>query len=303
MDYESLLYISPFIRKVYILQTNNITGNWIDYDHCFTAIMQGEANFYVEGKIYHLVKGDVIIMTPGLKHVILSTSEEILLQYIFHFDFFYDPSRVLPSNPTGKEFHKQYTIPEGENLLKQVPLVTHINNQDFSDLQSSFLNIHNEYISKHEYSDLNMKSICIKILTLCLRNNRKVNSNAQESNSKVKLNLQRGIEYIRRNYDNPLLSNELISHAISISPNYLSHIFKKELGITVHKYVTLVRIEVAQKIIVMGTMNITEVALNVGFASIHTFSKVFKKSTGLSPSEFLQNNLDKPEDITIKTKY
>lgn len=302
VNYESLLSISPFVRKVYILQTNHITGNWIDYDHSFTAIMQGEANFYIEGKMYHLVKGDVIIIPPCLTHVILSTSDEPLLQYIFHFDFFYNPSRILPSNPTGKEYHKQYTIPEDENILNLTPIVTHINNKDFSDLQSSFLNMHNEYVTKHEYFDLNMKSICIKILTLCFRNNRNVNSTAQESSSKVKLNLQHTIEYIRRNYDNPLLSNEIISHAISISPNYLSHIFKEELGITVHKYLTLVRIEVAQKLIIMGAMNITEVALNSGFSSIHTFSKVFKKTTGLSPSEFLQNNLDKPEDITIKIK-
>ena len=83
----------------------------------------------------------------------------------------------------------------------------------------------------------------------------------------------------------------------------LSQIFRDEMGIQIHKYLNHVRIEAAQKLAVLGTMNITEIAYSVGYRSIHTFSKVFKKITDMSPSEFLHTNITHVEDIYIKWKW
>ena len=54
-----------------------------------------------------------------------------------------------------------------------------------------------------------------------------------------------------------------------------------------HKYIVNVKIEKAQQLLLSGKINITETAERSGFSSIHVFSKTFRNTLGISPSEFL----------------
>ncbi|WP_187273917.1 helix-turn-helix transcriptional regulator [Paenibacillus sp. N3.4] len=71
-----------------------------------------------------------------------------------------------------------------------------------------------------------------------------------------------------------------------MSTNHLSHLFKKQLGISIHKYVTHIRIEQSKRKIIEGKYSLTEIAEEVGFSSIHLFSRSFKASVGMTPSRF-----------------
>ena len=301
MNEDFLMTISPFVRRARIMQTENLSGRWMDYDHCVTGIIDGEADFVIQDTKYHLVKGDIIIIPPMCKHKIVSTTETPLLQYIFNFDFFYYKSRSNFSEMMSiEEFLQNNKVPEEENIMNNTPLVVHLGSQELLEFQTSFLHLLNEYKDKNSLYNLNMKSLCIKILVICLRNQNKTYISTSQNTSKVRINIQRAIEYIHRNYDNPELNNEQIAAGIGVSSKYLSQIFHNEMGIQIHKYLNQVRIEAAQKLAVLGTMNITEIAYAVGYRSIHTFSKIFKKTTGLTPSEFLHANLTHAEDIYIK---
>lgn len=302
MNEEFLMTISPFVRRARIMQTAELSGKWTDYDHCITGIMEGEVDFIIRDVRFHLVKGDVIIIPPLCKHQIVSTTDRSLLQYILHFDFFSEKSRLnFPENMSFEEFEQNYQLPEEELVMDARPLVVHLTHQELLEFQTSFLHLLNEYKEKSVLYRVNMKSLCIKILVLCLRNQNKTYLSTGRNNSKVYMNVQRAIEYINRNYDNPLLSNEIVAANIGVSSKYLSQIFHKEMGMPVHKYLTQVRIEAAQKLALLGTMNVTEISYEVGYLSVHTFSKIFKKVTGMTPSEFLHLNLKGAESIYIKT--
>lgn len=181
------------------------------------------------------------------------------------------------------------------------PLIVHLTRQELLEFQTSFLQLLNEYKDKNQLYKVNMKSLCIKILILCLRNQNKTYISADQGNSKVRINVQRATEYINRNYDNPQLNNDIVAANIGVSSKYLSTIFHMETGITIHKYLTQVRIEAAQKLALLGTMNVTEISYAVGYPSVHSFSKIFKKTTGITPSEFLHANLKNAENMYIKT--
>ena len=302
MNEDFLMKISPFVRRARIMQTAELSGKWTDYDHCITGIVEGEADFVIHGTRFHLVKGDVIIIPPLCKHMIVSTTDAPLLQYILHFDFFYYKSRSnFPESMSFEEFKRNNTVPEAELVMDGRPLVVHLTRQELLEFQTSFLHLLNEYKDKSPLYKVNMKSLCIKILVICLRNQNKTYLSADRNNSKVHLNVQRATEYINRNYDNPQLNNEMVAASIGVTSKYLSQIFHAETGMPIHKYLTQVRIEAAQKLALLGTMNVTEISYAVGYPSIHTFSKVFKKTTGLTPSEFLHANLKGAENIYIKT--
>ena len=165
MNEDFLMTISPFVRRARIMQTENLSGRWMDYDHCVTGIIDGEADFVIQDTKYHLVKGDIIIIPPMCKHKIVSTTETPLLQYIFHFDFFYYKSRSNFSEMMSiEEFLQNNKVPEEENIMNNTPLVVHLGSQELLEFQTSFLHLLNEYKDKNSLYNLNMKSLCIMCL-------------------------------------------------------------------------------------------------------------------------------------------
>ena len=79
---------------------------------------------------------------------------------------------------------------------------------------------------------------------------------------------------------------EDISEQIGFNPAYFSTLFKKETGKNFLEYVTELRIQKAKNYLIQTDYDIAEIASSVGYGDLKYFSKLFKKNTGLSPSEF-----------------
>ena len=77
-----------------------------------------------------------------------------------------------------------------------------------------------------------------------------------------------------------------MSDYCKLSEGYFSHKFKKQMGISPMSYLNELRIEKSKELLEEGTMNISTISSVVGFQDSLYFSKVFKKSTGMSPSKF-----------------
>ena len=97
-------------------------------------------------------------------------------------------------------------------------------------------------------------------------------------NSKL---LEEAIQYIRENYHEKL-SLENVAEKIYISPYYLSHLFKEELGITFLEYLTRIRMEEAKKLLMDRSLTILDISLRIGYDDPGYFSKVFKKYRSIS---------------------
>ena len=70
------------------------------------------------------------------------------------------------------------------------------------------------------------------------------------------------------------------------SKSYLKKLFKNATGYSIMDYYTHLKIERAKILIKSGEMSVSEIAELLGYSSIHYFSRVFKKKTGLSPTEY-----------------
>lgn len=85
------------------------------------------------------------------------------------------------------------------------------------------------------------------------------------------------------------LSLKKMAEYFQLSPDHLIRTFKKEKGMTYHKYVLLQRIFESKRLLRQHPeMSLTEVAYAVGFASSSQFSKTFKTVNGQTPSNFRQ---------------
>ena len=77
---------------------------------------------------------------------------------------------------------------------------------------------------------------------------------------------------------------------LNLSEGYISECFKKHMGITIMKYAKKIRIDRAKVLLVTTTTSILEISLILGFHDQSHFHKVFKAFTGVSPSEYRNNN-------------
>ena len=72
----------------------------------------------------------------------------------------------------------------------------------------------------------------------------------------------------------------------NISPSYLSALFKQEVGKTLTEYVNSKRIERAMQLLETTRLQVQTIAQNCGILDVHYFSKIFKKTTGMTPKEY-----------------
>lgn len=99
------------------------------------------------------------------------------------------------------------------------------------------------------------------------------------------------IEYIRKNYQNPNLSLNELSHLTHLSISSLSKIIKHKTTMNFSDFLNSLRIQYAKELLSNNiNLNILEVSIQSGYTSQHYFSRVFKNYTGFSPIEYRNKN-------------
>ncbi len=92
-------------------------------------------------------------------------------------------------------------------------------------------------------------------------------------------------DYIRHHFREKITIRD-IGETVHLSDSYLSHIFSDTFGRTITEYLTFVRIEYAKTQLAIPGLSISEVALDSGFEDVSYFSRVFKKSEGITPRDY-----------------
>lgn len=89
----------------------------------------------------------------------------------------------------------------------------------------------------------------------------------------------------------PELSLQQVAGHVHLHPGHLSELFKKETGNTFGDFVTGMRIRKAMQLLTVTPAKVSEVALMVGYEDVKYFSRLFKKHTGKTPSEYREGAL------------
>lgn len=99
--------------------------------------------------------------------------------------------------------------------------------------------------------------------------------------------------YVEQNYWREEFSLQEAADAVNLSVQYLSKLFRKEMGVTFVDYLTSVRIRKSIDLFQNEELKIYEIAERVGYATQHYFSNVFKKNLGVSPAEYRKRMKEK----------
>lgn len=103
--------------------------------------------------------------------------------------------------------------------------------------------------------------------------------------SQPKTVVERIVSYIDNNFQQDIRREE-IAKLVYLNEDYLSRLFKQEMGISVSSYIKDCRLTEAKKLLIESNLPINAVAIHVGYTHFAYFTKIFKENTGLAPIEF-----------------
>lgn len=101
-------------------------------------------------------------------------------------------------------------------------------------------------------------------------------------------------------YTDPGITLKMLSEKVSIPPRYLSQVMNDRLGRNFYEFINGYRVEEVKKRLLNGELErftILAIAYDVGFNSKTTFNTVFKKQTGLSPTQYIKSMSKKPVQV------
>jgi two-component system, response regulator YesN len=105
--------------------------------------------------------------------------------------------------------------------------------------------------------------------------------------------LEKAKEYIDRHYMDPDMSLNQVAAHVNHSPSHFSAIFSQGTCKTFKEYLTELRIKKARELLRTTSLRSSEISYEIGYGDPHYFSYIFRKNTGLTPTEFrLQTNVD-----------
>ena len=91
------------------------------------------------------------------------------------------------------------------------------------------------------------------------------------------------------------ISLSVLAEEFHLNPQYISQLFKTEIGVGFLAYLTSIRMERAKKLLLTTNLSIAEVSEQSGYADYRVFTKVFKKSEGITPSQYRRDFLEKEQ--------
>ncbi|MBR6632755.1 MAG: AraC family transcriptional regulator [Clostridia bacterium] len=224
--------------------------------------LHGKCKYFIDGHVYSLLPGDVVLIPAGVIHrtVYSSGYERKLLN--FTSDFI--PSSAID---TLESILYLYRNPSISQEIKEI-----------------FDTIDRDYNTFDRYAEDSLSSLISNLFILLSRNKNIAKEKDGSSHS-----VAEAIRIISEDFSSDITLFG-VAKALSVSPEHLSRAFKRETGFGFNEYLTLIRMQRAERLLSETNKSVSEVAYACGFNDSNYFSAKFKKTNGASPLKFRQYN-------------
>ncbi len=283
MKKMSVSQVRPFIRYAQILKIdeNLQFENIVAYDYRLFFVRDGKGEIVVDGRVYPMQKGALIMWRPGVEYSLLHGGRGGMEMIGISFDLCFSNShRQVPIPPSKASDFRRDEIVEPHDMDVADFLNEAVYCVDCRETEFELLRIYAEYKNKLKFFEQKISGMFLTVLSEILRKTEK-SGEAGQNNGGV----ERILRVIRENYDKPL-TNQLIGGKLGYHPNHVSRLMVLYTGMSLHRYVQNYRIEKAMDLLQMTDMSVMQIGEAVGFRDFTHFSKYFKKKTGYTPTAF-----------------
>lgn len=249
--------------------------------------------FLQEGKTkYHLHKNDFLLLDPTRTHVGLKAST--CRFFYFHFNM-----------KDIKEYSKEEAAALIQSHYEKVRHFTDTQDADTGMLLGKHYSASNSALatqillkaeaiiealhSSSLYGHAKANALLYELLLQMVEATAKTFLHTgEQSLTRIKQTIPELVLYLNQSYGENLSSTDLEQH-FHCNFDYLNRLFKRNTGQTIFHYLNDLRVERAKQLLATGLYTVSEVASRTGFRDIYYFSRVFKKHTGCTPSNYQRN--------------
>jgi len=234
----------------------------------------GEHGLLLDGKEYALTKGQLMIYPPNAVHQGVRKSNAVI--DIISFETDSDISCL---------YGKIITL-----NARQAQALTELMSAGIRIFQDAPCSGYDKGMSLHQRAnayELQRFKNSLENFLIDLYLSQRTPENLPASNSEIfsEEQFDRIVCYMKRNVDKSLSLSEL-AEAFSFSVTKIQRLFYKHTGCAPMQYFTELKLQAAKEMICGTAMNHTQISAMLGFSSVSYFSKLFKKKTGVTPSEY-----------------
>ena len=115
----------------------------------------------------------------------------------------------------------------------------------------------------------------------------------QNSGNKNRSILKTAVDFIDSHYMEEDISLNTVANVANVSSNHFSALFSQNMGLTFIEYLTTLRMNKAKELLRCTGMRSSEIAGEIGYKDAHYFSYLFKKTQGMTPSDYRKAREDK----------
>ncbi|MBQ8319619.1 MAG: helix-turn-helix transcriptional regulator [Clostridia bacterium] len=235
-------------------------------------LLRGEVTYYIEGKAYEVKPMELILVPPHTNHyTVIDTAqpyERIALEF--------SPDLI----PTLAEVDLLSPFKNASLYFYKIPATYSAR----FDLEKSLKSFGKNSLRKDKYRDVDLLQ---SLILLCKKLSiavEELSFHSEQATPREKMKVsQLCIAYINAHIEENI-TVETLAEAIHVSPSHILHQFKKEVGKTLHKYVTLQKMQTANTLLQSGISPV-EVARRLGYEYYSTFYNNYLTVQGRSPSE------------------
>ena len=236
-------------------------------DYQLLYIAAGKGHFYFKGSDTATIvtKGQMVLFRPKEPQVYYYYVEDKTEVYWVHF--------------TGwkiEQYLDSYELPQEENVF-------------FTGVSPDYPWIYNQIIRELQLQRANYDDV-IKLFLhhILLTINRYLKESRQTKSDTIN-DIERAVHYFGENYNKPI-SIEQYAQEHLMSVNWFIHSFKEVMKMPPMQYVVSLRIAAAKGYLESSGKDIGEIASIVGYDNPLYFSRLFKKHTGMTPTEYRRRN-------------
>ncbi|NOJ73763.1 helix-turn-helix transcriptional regulator [Paenibacillus alvei] len=274
---------------------NQTLGSIWDHTHDYIQIwyvVKGEFKHSIHHRTYNMVKGNLFVIPPYAVHrvdMIPGQEMEVIgCEFLPHFI----NERFEQSEWSQECFDFSYL----EKFLideKQVTPKIALTGDSDMEVARLLTEMLEEYGHSNRFFELMLKANLLKLLSVIIREYSKLADRPSEEDEWVEK--YRGLmnavmEYIHGHFAEELRL-ERLCRQFNISKTYFCHLFKRFTGKTFNDYLINLRVNKAAEWLIETNMSVTEICFGSGFNDLAYFSRIFKRYTGMAPSQFKKKAL------------
>lgn len=274
-DFFDINYINPFIRFAKSVVFKPINEYTVAGDYHFYYILSENGELNVEGEIFEIKNGTVVLLPPNLKYSFKTENQIEMISINFDYTQKHNQNTEWIIPVRENEFNSTSVIEKlefgDEYAILNKPLVLN----DVHYIKKNLDTILKEFNYKKQFSNQIscglFKAVLFDVLREALHTGDK-----NESIDKI-------LNYIHAHFSEEI-SNDELSKISGYHPYHLNRLMKQYTGTTLHQYIIDYRIETAKNLLRETDMPINLVAQNCGYNNFSNFSFDFKRKTVLTPS-------------------